>query len=135
MHASVLADFCRVGRVAQSRCPDSSVTSSRSTGFWVGHRRRGVDEMEAALGLAEARPAASSRVLAGTDSARAVGATNARVALIVQRVIRHVVLMDVAPHLLRIPVHDWIDFHQAKFGIPLDLVSGSAVQCLVPANA
>jgi hypothetical protein len=135
MHASVLADFCRVDRVAQGRCPDSSVTSSRSAGFQVGHRRRGFDEMEAALGLAEARPAARSRVLAGSDSARAVGATDARVALIVQRVVGHIVLVNVPPHLFGIPVDDGVNFYQAELGIPLDLVCGSSAGSLIAANA
>ena len=49
-------------------------------------------------------PAAGAVVLAGGDGARARPAADARVALVVQRVVRHVVLHDERPHVLLRPV-------------------------------
>src|SRR5262245_26420200 len=53
--------------------------------------------VEAAFGLREAGPAAGAVILVGVDGARAGPAADARVALIVERIIRDPVLHDEGP--------------------------------------
>ena len=62
-------------------------------------------------------------------------AADARVILVMKLVVGHVVVVDVAPDLLRSPVDDWIDLHQTKFGIPFNSARTGPNRCLVAANA
>src|SRR4051794_13537096 len=58
------------------------------------------DDVQAAFLLHRPRPAAGTLVLALDDRAGAGPAADARVALVVQRVVRHVVLDEEGPHVL-----------------------------------
>src|SRR4051812_31862229 len=58
-------------------------------------------------------PAAGARMLAGLHGARARLATQRRIAAIVQRVVRHVLLADVLPDLVERPVHERAEFPDA----------------------
>ena len=62
-------------------------------------------------------------------------ATDARIILIVKRVIRHAVFPEIAPNLLRSPVGERIHFDQSKFRVPLDLAYGFTRRGLVAADA
>src|SRR5580692_12125927 len=86
-----------------------------------GPRRRSrFNQVQAALGLGESRPASRARVLSGPDRACAMRAADARIVLVVQLVVGHLIVVDVTPHLLRRPIHDGIDLYQSKLRIPLD---------------
>src|SRR5271154_655755 len=59
-----------------------------------------LDDVQAALSLGRSRPAPRPRVLSRMHGAGAMGAADAGVAAIMQRVVGHVMLVDVLPHLL-----------------------------------
>src|SRR6188508_1970064 len=77
-----------------------------------------VAEVQAALflGLFFPPPSALTFVLTGIDWTRAGLATNRDEAAIVERVVRHVVLADVRPHLRRRPETQWIELDQRSIG-------------------
>src|SRR5579871_2871433 len=78
--------------------------------------------MQAAFGLAEAGPAAGAGVLAGQHGARAMRAADAGIAAVMQRVVVEPALVDVAPHLLRCPVGERVDFDQVELGVPSEFL-------------
>src|SRR5688572_11683754 len=59
--------------------------------------------MKTAFLLLAPAPATRARVLARLDRRRAGPATDGRIVLIVERVVRHVVFVDVRPHVARRP--------------------------------
>ena len=61
------------------------------------------DYVQIASGLGESRPAPGARVLFRPHGASAMRATDARIVLVVQFVIRDIVVVDVAPDMLREP--------------------------------
>src|SRR5262249_9675773 len=66
-------------------------------------------------------PAAGAGALAGGDGARAGRAADRREAAIVEGVVRHVVLADVAPDLFLGPIDERVDLEQAEHRIGFDL--------------
>ena len=64
-----------------------------------------------------------------------MGATDAGVAAIMKRVIRHIMSAEVAPDLFFRPVSDGVDFHQPELGVPLDLERDDSSGSLVAADA
>src|SRR5579875_2380192 len=91
--------------------------------------------MQTALGLVKACPAAAARVFAWFDRARAVQATDAWIVLVVQRIIRHVMLLNVAPNLPLGPTHKWIDLHQVELAIPFKNLRVGTGRSLFAADA
>ena len=83
--------------------------------------------VDAALGLGVAGPAA----VAPRARLRAVRAADRGVALVVQRVVRHVVLDDVAPHVGLAPVGERVRLPQPVLGVPRQLGGGRARRRLV----
>src|SRR5690242_5347218 len=81
-------------------CDFSSPTVKSSDAAAVFFFRR----VQSAFGLGFACPAASSFVFAIHHSARAGPATNARITLIVQRIVRNILLDDHAPDLFLGPI-------------------------------
>src|SRR5436305_5848861 len=79
--------------------------------------------IDPALGLFEPRPAAIAGRTAHTDRLGAVGATDRGVALIVERVIREVVLMDVVPDVAFGPVRERVELPELKALVPAELRS------------
>src|SRR5262245_6771514 len=79
-----------------------------------------LDDVQAALFLLRPRPPAGALVFPVTDRAGAGPAADARVVLIVERIIRHPMLDDVTPHVLLRPAQKWVDLHQVEFGVPLN---------------
>src|SRR5689334_17902209 len=71
-------------------------------------------DVQAALLLRTARPAAGPLVLAGHHRPRTRPAADARVVAVVQRVVRHVVLGDEVPHVLARPGEQRVDLVQAE---------------------
>src|SRR6266576_4647865 len=69
------------------------------------------ESVQPALGLAAAAPPPRPLGLAGGGGAGARPAADARVALVEQRVIRHAVFPDVAPHVRSTPVRQRKHFH------------------------
>src|SRR5262249_2155860 len=61
-------------------------------------------------------------------------AANARIALVVERIVRHVMLEDKRPDVLLGPLQERVDLHQAEFGVPLDNAGAGAVGRLVAAD-
>src|ERR1700728_676744 len=59
-----------------------------------------LDDVQSALILRRPGPATRPWILSRTHRPRAMGAAYAGIILIVQRIVRHVVLVDVAPYLL-----------------------------------
>src|SRR5207245_7624652 len=87
-----------------------------------------------ALERVESAPAPRPPVLIRPHRARAMRATDARIILVVQRIIGHVVGADIFPDLLPIPVRDRIELHQTKFRVPFQLSRSSTRGCLIAAN-
>src|SRR5258708_10380661 len=69
---------------------------------------RNLNDVQPALSLTSAGPAPRPRIFARTNSPRAMRATDARIILIVKRVIRYVVFVEIAPNLFRSPIRDRI---------------------------
>src|SRR5262249_34584441 len=90
--------------------------------------------VQAALGLGKPAPAASALVFTQQHGPRAGPAADARVALVVQRIVGNVVLADEAPDLLLRPVGQRADLHQAEFLVPGDDRGLGPVGALVPAD-
>src|SRR6266404_3316249 len=69
---------------------------------------RNLNDVQPALSLARARPAPRPRIFARTNSPRTMRATDARIILIMERVVRDVMLVEIAPNLFRSPIRDRI---------------------------
>lgn len=84
--------------------PDSVVASVPEFGSFrcvcFRRLRRGFNDVQATLGLGKPGPAAGPRVFSRADGACAMRATDAGIVLIMKLVVRHVVIVDVTPHLL-----------------------------------
>ena len=63
-----------------------------------------------------------------------MGATNARIVAVVQRIVRHIVFEHVAPDFLACPVGDGADFYQVKLRVPIDFADRGARGSLVATN-
>src|SRR5579862_9367032 len=63
-----------------------------------------------------------------------MGASDAGIILIMQRVIRNVALMDIVPDLLRSPIHNGIDFYQPKLCVPFNFLCVRASRSLIATN-
>src|ERR671931_1109962 len=92
-------------------------------------------DVDAALELVRAGPAAGALVLAADDGARARHAADRRVALVVQRVVRNLVDVEVGLHALRVPVDDGLHLPDAVALRPLDLLRVRARERLLAADA
>src|SRR4051794_10806474 len=84
---------------------------------------RRAPSVDPALGLCDARPAAIARRAARPNRLRAVRAADRRVAVIMERVVREVVLTDVVPDVALGPVRDWIQLPKIEFLVPAELRS------------
>src|SRR4051794_10369005 len=93
-----------------------------------------LDDMEAALFLAGAPPAAGPLVLPRADGGGAWPAADARIAAIVQRIVRDLVTQDEVPHVLLGPRQERIDFDEAEPHVPFDHRGAAAIVGLVLAN-
>src|SRR5438309_9667556 len=82
-------------------------------------RRLAFGDVDAALDLVEALPAAAARILAGCHRLRAVCAADARVVLDVELVVWDVVVEDVLPYLRLRPCRERVDLHQPELLVPL----------------
>src|SRR5262249_19684888 len=91
-------------------------------------------DVDAALELVRAGPAAGALVLAGGDRARARNAADRRVAPVVQRVVRNLVHVDVRLHALRVRVADGLPLPDAAARRPPDLPRTSARRRLLAAD-
>src|SRR5919199_4264031 len=94
----------------------------------------GVD-VDAALKLLRAGPAARALVLAGADRPCAGDAADRRVAAVVQRVVRDLVDVDVGVDALGLPVDERLDLPDAVALRPLDLLRVRARRALLAADA
>src|SRR5258706_15365688 len=76
----------------------------------LGQRRQWLNfnDVQPALSLARARPAPRPGIFTRLDGPRAMRATDARIILIMKRVIRYVVFVEIAPNLFRSPIRDRI---------------------------
>src|SRR3954469_3078665 len=77
--------------------------------------------VDPALGLCGARPAAVAQVAARADRLRAVGAADRRIAAIVERVVREVVLTDVVPDVALGPVRERVQLPEVEPLVPAEL--------------
>lgn len=109
------------------KCPDLIFFASNGS-FDLNQRRDDgrIACVQAAFGLAETGPASCAQIFTGLNRARAMGASNAGIIAVVQRVIGYIVLADVTPHHLGSPVGDGIDLDQLKLRIPFQFVSVSS---------
>src|SRR5687768_12394268 len=96
--------------------------------------RRTLARMQPALGLGKSAPAARAFVLAQHDRPRARPAADARIALIVERVVGNVVLRNQTPHFLLRPIRERADFYQLKLLVPAHDGRLRAVGALIAAN-
>ena len=79
------------------------------------------------------RPARASSP--GMYASRAMRAANTGIPAIVQRIVRQIVVMDVAPDFSGGPIGERVDFDQMKLRIPLHLERAGSGRCLVPTDA
>src|ERR1035437_3040524 len=91
--------------------------------------------MNAAFELSRARPAPCSLVLTWPHRARAGDATDRWVALVVQRVVRDLVDLEVGPDSLLAPVGEGMDAPETVALRPLDLLQPGPARRLVATNA
>src|SRR5262245_54156362 len=70
--------------------------------------------MHSALDFSESDPAARPLILTGRHLARARPAADARIALIVQGIVGHVVIEQVFPQIALCPVGEWRDLDEAE---------------------
>ena len=75
-------------------------------------------KVNAALGLVVVRPPAGPFMVAVTDGPGAVHAPDARIALIVQRIVRKPVDAQVGPHVVGCPVREWAQLDDIVDRIP-----------------
>src|SRR6478672_9431417 len=90
--------------------------------------------MQAAFGLGQAAPAPRAVVFTDADGTSAGPAADARVTLVVKRVIGHVVFGDKRPDFLLRPIGQRADFHQAEFLVPADDWGVCPIGALVAAD-
>src|SRR5450755_1526683 len=90
-----------------------------------------IPRMQTALRLLKTRPPASPGIFARFYGPRAMGAANAGVVAVVQRIIRNVVLVNVTPNHWGRPISQRIDFYQLKLDVPLNLSGIGADRSLV----
>src|SRR5262249_7615584 len=93
-----------------------------------------LQDVQPALFFPGARPAPGALVLAFADRPGARPAANARIALVVQRIVRNVVLQDKVPNRLARPAQERVDLDQAKLGVPLYHAGGRPLRRLIAAN-
>src|SRR5687767_13089542 len=79
-----------------------------------------LDHVQPAFFFHRSRPAPGTLVFTGGDGAGARPATNARVALIVERVVRNVVVENELPDVVLGPLQQRVDLHQLELRVPLD---------------
>src|SRR5919201_3998681 len=96
--------------------------------------QRGVD-VDAALELVRAGPAAGPLVLAADDRARARHAADRGIALVVQRVVGNLVDVEVGLNALRVPVDDVLHLPDVVPFRPLELLRVRARDGLLAADA
>src|SRR5262245_47861418 len=106
--------------------------------MWSDIRLLGVDgrvPVNAALELVGAGPTARALLLVGRGRPGARHAADRAVARLVQRVVRDLVDLDVAPDEALVPVHERVDLPDAVALGPLHLRRLSAARRLVAADA
>src|SRR5918993_3303610 len=91
-------------------------------------------QVQTALFLLTPAPAPRARVLARCHSGRAGPATDARIAAIVQWVVRDVVRGDIGAHILEGPAHQRVDLDQTELAVPADDRRIGAIGRLVAAH-
>src|SRR2546421_1817098 len=79
-------------------------------------------DVDPAFELVAAGPPPGAFVFAGGDGTRARNAADRRIALVVQRVVRNLVDVDVRLDALRVPIHDRLHLPHAVPVRPLDLL-------------
>lgn len=62
--------------------------------------RQRLNDVQTTFGFGESRPTTGARIFSRANGARAMRATDTRIILIVKLVVRDIVVVDVAPHLL-----------------------------------
>src|SRR5262249_1873483 len=76
-------------------------------------------------------PAAGPNGLSGRNRARAGGATDARIAAVVQGVIRHLACANIGPDFLSAPVGERVEFQEPVFsviGLDRKIVAGNGLR-------
>src|SRR6186997_1627247 len=91
--------------------------------------------VDPALGLCQARPAARAQVSTRFDRLGAMGATDRRVAAIVKRVVREVVLTDVVPNVALGPVREGVQLPEVEALVPAELRGLGTGAGVCPADA
>src|SRR3954452_16004442 len=91
--------------------------------------------VDPALGLCGARPAAVAQVAARPDRLRAVGAADRRIAAIVERVVREVVLTDVVPDVALGPIGERVQLPEVEALVPAELRRLGTAAGVCPADA
>src|SRR6266404_8061461 len=72
---------------------------------------RNLNDVQPALSLTSAGPSPRPRIFARLYSPRTMRATDARIILIMERVVRDVMLVEIAPNLFRSPIRDRIHLY------------------------
>lgn len=91
--------------------------------------------VQSALRFVEPGPPSRARVFSGLHAPSAVRAPNAGIPAIVQRIVRKIVVMDIAPDFRVRPVGERVDLDQVKLRVPRDLESAGPGRSLVATDA
>src|SRR5262249_40753656 len=90
--------------------------------------------MQAALGLIAAPPSAGPFVLVLSDWLSAMGATDARIAAVMKRVVGEPVSDDIPPNVSPAPANEGIDLDPIPLAVPFDNFGEGAMGRLLAAN-
>jgi hypothetical protein len=90
--------------------------------------------VQSALGFSSPAPPPCSFVFAESHRARARPATDARVSLIVERIVRDLFRKDPVPHLFFGPIRKRTDFHEVEFFVPADDRRFGSIGGLIPTD-
>ena len=83
----------------------------------------------------ESGPTTRARIFAKLNGARAMGATDALVAAVVQPVVGQIMQPEILPGLGEGPIQEWIYFDQSKVSVPFEFFCAGAGGSLIAANA
>src|SRR5207253_4721558 len=109
--------------------------SARLFSIEVPRNRPALDaRMDPALLFLATTPPPCPRVFPRQDRARARNAADARIALLVKRVERDVVLANEGPHVGARPERERVHLHEPEGRVPLEDPHAGALAGLVPAN-
>src|SRR6188508_3257656 len=91
--------------------------------------------MKPAFSFLTPLPPPRPQIIARHDRLRAVSTADTRIVLVVQRVVRHFIDLDICPYVGPGPPDEGIHFHELKGVVPLDRLGVGSSRRLLPSDA